>query len=366
MSKVDILYHNLSDSILTNGYTYFTDNRSTIPCIQLSSVNIDIPLTEFPLLTTKKMFTKGIVEELLWFLRGDSSIKPLLDKGVHIWDKDAYGYLQRQVEDEHLSLEQFVFAVQRGNFTGDVGRNYGVNWRKWTNVGSDIGIDDDILTPFDQITNLITNLKKDNPISRRHIITAWNPAEIDQTALPCCHWAWEVIPRPLTYSQRIQYSGKDVEYLETVWKEAFKDSSQTAEEALILLNEELKEVPMYGFILKWHQRSCDTFLGIPFNIASYGLLAYILGSIVDMIPLSIIGDLSNVHFYTRPEGASEDVISHVDLIKQQLANNPNTYEGCQLSFSDNYQKMLTLYKEGTISFDEFQIGRASCRERVWR
>lgn len=353
MSRVTILYHQLAKGILEGGYEYTTDNRPDIPCRQISSATLEIPLHEFPLLTSKKMFTKGIVTELLWFLRRDSHINTLLQQGVEIWNKDTYRFYvechkEYPMDKQLLSYEDWL-EKQRSDktrFSGDAGRIYGQQWRSWKGATHVTG--GWMPRWIDQIEVLLHNLRKSNPLNRRHIVTAWNPAELDQCALPPCHWAFEILPRPLSDSQRIQYAGKDLEYLETLWKEAVVKSNP---EAQAELDNELRHVPKWGFTLKWHQRSVDTFLGLPFNIASYGLLAYIIGSITDMVPMSLIGDLSNVHFYTKPENS--DSRSHIELINEQLKNNPAAFPGPQLVFSDYYMGWLNKYKAGDCSFDDF-------------
>lgn len=225
MSKVDIIYHDLSKAIVDYGYWYKDDSRDK-RCKQISSAAIQIPLDKFPLLTTKKMFTKGIVGELIWFLRGESNIQYLNDNGIHIWDDDANNF-----SDD-----------------GNVGRNYGVQWRDWskTCVSGDSCCSGE--EPLDQIFNLIQNLKK-KPIGRRHIVTAWNPAELGMTALPPCHWAWEVIPRPLFDWEKEKMAELKIIELDLKRSEikSFIDN--------------VDNVPQYGFDLKWHQRSVDTFLG---------------------------------------------------------------------------------------------------------
>lgn len=377
MADIDKQYHKLSEAVINTGYEYFTDNRPDVPCRQVTSANLEINLQkEFPLLTTKKMFTKGIVEELLWFLRGEGTIKPLLARGVNIWNQDAHNFEKRIFPNQvDLGLDEFIEGIKEGVNTGDVGRNYGVQWRHWQGnpelfrlniqpfsmseeeqqkivklledwqTQPFMWVDDTKVTSqlkrVDQIQELITNLCKPNPINRRHIVTAWNPAETNDTALPPCHWAFEILPRPLTYAMRIEASGKDIVWLNSLWQEAFSISQD--EDAKATLEQELAHVPHYGFVLKWHQRSCDLFLGIPFNIASYALLANMIGTMVGMVPLSIIGDLSNVHFY-QP---------HIEVVEEQLRNNPSFYSGCTLAYSDRYISNLEDYKAERITFDEF-------------
>ena len=367
MANVDKIYFQLSRGILENGYAYTTDNRPDIPCIQISSAVIDIPLGEFPLLTTKKMFFRGIAAELIWFLQGQDTTIPLVNQGVEIWNKDAYNYYCKACDKAGLrkiSFEDFMLEMKNpgtvqwdapfGDFTlGDVGRNYGVQWRNWTSLSGDTDENGTrVSTPyrvdFDQITNLINELRKPNPINRRHIITAWNPAEINLTALPPCHWAFEVLPKPLSVRNKMYFASADAEYLETLWSEAYTKNNEEAKEKLM---KEIEGIPDYGFTLKWHQRSVDTFLGLPFNIASYALLAQIIGDLTGMVALSVVGDLSNVHFYTKPENSESK--SHVELINQQLERNPSEYKGARLAFSANYTKNVRLYKEGEISLSQF-------------
>ena len=247
MSKIDIEYHKLCTKILKEGYTY-TDKSRDITCLQISSYNLELDKvhSNFPLLTTKKMFTKGIVGELLWFLRGDNNIKYLVENGINIWNKDAYNwYLKhsdKNSDGHNNTIEDYIDFIKDSdllydeeitlNKKGDVGRSYGVQWRSWNaNYGESMGKYDGEESfefrerDFDQIGNLIQNLIN-KPMSRRHIITAWNPAELDETALPPCHWAFEIIPYPIPENVKTFLPG-------------YK----------------------YLFDLKWHQRSVDTFLG---------------------------------------------------------------------------------------------------------
>lgn len=332
MSQVDKQYHQLANAIIDHGYEYTTQNRPDVKCKQLTSALLQLPLTEFPLITTKEMFTKGIVGELLWFLRGDSNIKYLVDNNIHIWSKDAYQWYKKEYEFSRYpsqnmqNYEDWLQYVKDGkrphnnirfDIAGDVGLNYGVQWRQWNKT-------------TDQIEILINNLQSEYPINRRHIVTAWNPAELDQTALPPCHWAFEILPRPLTISDKIHYSGGDIEYLDALWNSAYIKNDMEAKE---ILTKELAHISDYGFTLKWHQRSVDTFLGLPFNIASYGVLAMIIGRMVKMKPLELIGDLSNVHFYEP----------HIPIVMEQMKNNPNTYSGCGFEITFEGEKKFEQY-----------------------
>ena len=306
MSRIDKAYHNLALGILEMGYEY-TDKSRGQKCKQFSSMNMTFNLEEeFPILTTKKIHTKSIVTELLWFLRGDSNIKYLNENGNTIWNKDAYNWHKKLHPNTLMRQENFgeqVVSLSEGNpkpLLGDVGRNYGAQWRSWMKSTGSMYIGQ-----IDQIANLIQGLK-DNPMSRRHIVTAWNPAELQETALPPCHWAFEIIPRPAYDFEKAVYP--DVEYY---------------------------------FILKWHQRSVDTFLGLPFNITSYAILAKIIEELTGYKAQGIIGDLSNVHIY---EG-------HIDKVRTQLANDPNKYGAPTFKFSDKALKGFKLFREGQIVLD---------------
>jgi thymidylate synthase len=218
----------------------------------------------FPLLTTKKMPFKTIVTELLWFLRGDTNIKFLVDNGCHIWDGDAYkNYLNEHLpEIGTLTLEEFITLIKQNekpafHELGELGPIYGKQWRSWEGLNSNT----------DQISNLINDLKT-NPDSRRLMVNAWNVGELNQMVLPPCHFSFQC------YSHE-------------------------------------KEGKRY-LSLAWNQRSCDIGLGIPFNIASYGLLLEIIAKEVNMVPYELIGNLGDCHIYNN----------HIEIIKEQLNREP--------------------------------------------
>lgn len=333
MSLVDQQYGQLSQAIVDYGYEYTTKNRPETLCKQITSATLQLPLKdEFPLLTTKKMFTKAIVGELIWFLRGDTNIKYLVDNDINIWNKDAYNYYFKKAgKNACLTLEEF--KKSNLSFTGDLGRIYGSQWRRWNGFNNGINTwDEGNHFQTDQISNLIKGLKE-TPMGTKHIVTAWNPAELDHMALPPCHWAFEILPRPLSKADQIHYMiGDDKIYMDGLYQAAYEQGDAVA---MTELDKQLSQFPKYGFTLKWHQRSVDTFLGLPFNIASYGLLAHIIGRMVNMIPLEIIGDLSNVHFYAP----------HLPVVKEQLTRNPNTYKGCQLQFTSEGEQKFQQFDE---------------------
>lgn len=272
MSKIDIVYHNILRKVLNEGHVYEDPNRKGVFRKQIPRYELTYDLNDgFPAITTKKLYWKGVVGELLWFLRGDTDIKYLIDNNIHIWDKDAYNYFLKFFKGTpgEISFDVWKQDVKSSFIPGNCGRIYGVQWRQWARYNGSISTYPDI----DQISNLIERLKK-NPMSTQHIVTAWNPSELDYMALPPCHKGFQIMCYPI------------------------KDT--------------------YGFDLVWEQRSVDVFLGLPFNIASYALLAHIIGVLTGYIPGKIYGDLRNVHIYDNAEKAA--------LI--QLVRDVSKYDRC--------------------------------------
>lgn len=211
----------------------------------------------FPLLTTKKMYLRPIAEELLWFIKGDTNIKYLVDRNVKIWNEWPYEDFKKSEDFNGETLEEFVekikndddFAKKHGN----LGPVYGAQWRNFNNEGTD------------QLMKLIDSLKN-NPLSRRHIISAWNPSQVDEMALPPCHTLMQF------------YVSSDKKYLSC----------------------------------QLYQRSADTFLGVPFNIASYALLTCMLAQVCGYEPKEFIHTIGDAHIYKN----------HFDVVKTQIEREP--------------------------------------------
>jgi thymidylate synthase len=265
----------------------------------------------FPLLTTKKMAWRSIVAELLWFLRGDTNIKYLVDNGCHIWDGDAYKrYHQSFPETEMISKEDFINKIKTDDeFAkqwGELGPIYGKQWRGWpqykvNQVTFPTGQYTAWRNEIDQISNLISELKT-NPDSRRLMVNAWNVGELDQMVLPPCHYGFQVYTRELSLRERFN-----------LWEKIpnrdvmdFPIGQLTEEQYHDILTK--IGVQSRAISLMWNQRSVDTFLGLPFNIASYGLLLNIIAKIVNMVPEDLIGNLGDVHLYSN----------HIEQAKEQL------------------------------------------------
>ncbi len=221
-------YHDLLQHILDNGVA--RGDRTGTGTLSVFGYQMRFNLSEgFPLLTTKKLHLKSIIHELLWFIKGDTNVGYLRENGVTIWDEWADG-------------------------NGDLGPVYGYQWRSWPNPDG---------THTDQLSNLMQGLRN-NPDSRRHIITAWNPSFIDQMALPPCHCLFQFYVAEGRLSCQL------------------------------------------------YQRSCDTFLGVPFNIASYALLTQMIAHVTGLAPGDFVWTGGDVHLYTN----------HIEQAKLQLTREP--------------------------------------------
>ena len=312
MNNLDKQYQSLLQDILDNGVEKNTRNGKVLSVFG-RTIRYKFKDGKFPLLTTKKMAWKTMVTELLWFLRGDTNIKYLVDNDCHIWDGDAYkryftevAYNKKLNNDFPLSKEGFIERIKTDDeFAkkwGELGPIYGKQWREWSNyrrvdsvddVWSDYRKED----PIDQIANLINELKT-NPDSRRLMVSSWNVADLDKMVLPPCHYGFQVYTRELTWEEQVQWVMKntDVEW-----------------ENLYIVEEIAKETtPKRAISLMWNQRSVDTFLGLPFNIASYGLLLEMIADEVQMIPDELIGNLGDTHLY----------LNHIEQAKEQIKREP--------------------------------------------
>tara|TARA_R110000737_G_scaffold16090_1_gene33099 strand:+ start:2793 stop:3791 length:999 start_codon:yes stop_codon:yes gene_type:complete len=297
MNRLDSNYQTLLRDVLDMGT--LKDDRTGTGTTSIFGRQIRHDMSDgFPLLTTKKMAIKTMMTELKWFLKGDTNIKYLVDNGCNIWNGDAYKNYRNKFEPTPYqftpdTMEEFLNKIKTDDeFAkkwGDLGPIYGKQWRGWkTNTVS-----------IDQIQDLISELKT-NPDSRRLMVNAWNVGELDNMTLPPCHYGFQVYTRVLGLDERIDYmnNGK------------ISKSSDYFHEHLDSMG-----IPKRSLSLMWSQRSVDTFLGLPFNIASYGMLLSLLSEEVGMIPGELIGNLGDVHLYSN----------HIEQAKTQLGREPKPH-----------------------------------------
>jgi thymidylate synthase len=309
MNNLDKQYQQLLKDILEYGVE--KKDRTGTGTKSIFGYTIRHNMSEgFPLLTTKKMHWKSIVTELLWFLRGDTNIKYLVDNDCHIWDGDAYkryftevAYNKKLNNDFPLSKEGFIERIKTDDeFAmkwGELGPIYGEQWRKYRNITPHSYLPSVYNeTYIDQIANLINDLKT-NPDSRRLMVSAWNVGELDQMVLPPCHYGFQVYTRELSYSERYQY-----------WFNKNYETGMEYNENMVpdFENTYYDKTPTRALSLMWNQRSVDTFLGLPFNIASYGLLLMMIADEVGMLPDQLIGNLGDTHIY----------LNHIEQAKEQI------------------------------------------------
>jgi thymidylate synthase len=353
MSKnIEHQYLKLLKDILDNGVT--KQDRTGTGTLSVFGRQIRHKMSDgFPLLTTKKMPFRLIATELMWFLRGDTNIKFLVDNDCHIWDGDAY---KNYINNPDYKAENYsdLISSQAGQLVkcptqedfinkiktddefakewGELGPIYGKQWRKWETY-------DNEKPPYldvDQIQNLINDLKT-NPDSRRLMVNAWNVGELHQMVLPPCHYGFQVYTRELSLRERMN-----------LCREKLDDT----DDGEILLPSDIEyrmnnywNIPTRAISLMWNQRSVDTFLGLPFNIASYGLLLEIIAKEVNMVPDELIGSLGDTHLY----------LNHIEQAKEQI--------GRELSLEERKEIYEKEYTDGMkVQNDEWLESKLKTRD----
>jgi thymidylate synthase len=372
MNKLDKQYQQLLQDIIDFGVE--KKDRTGTGTKSIFGYTIRHKMSDgFPLLTTKKMAWKTMVTELLWFLRGDTNIKYLVDNGCHIWDGDAYkNYLKNhkdnligctivlsngvsaEIKSQHnvnrnvlittkgciniegdktikilndtLTQEEFINKIKTDDeFAkkwGELGPTYGKQWRGWDSGYKKLTTIEQFpyvegkYVMIDQIANLINDLKT-NPDSRRLMVNAWNVGELDQMVLPPCHYGFQVYTRELSWGERSDFYYKKY----PVGTDDIKSDEYYDE----------LHIPSRAISLMWNQRSVDTFLGLPFNIASYGLLLEIIAKEVNMVPDELIGNLGDVHLYSN----------HIEQAKEQIGREPYPIPTLKHMKTDEFYKSLS-------------------------
>lgn len=343
-------YLELLQNIIDNGVEKESGRANMPNTIGISHGVIKMDLQDgFPLLTTKKMYWKGIVHELLWFLRGETNIKYLVDNNVNIWNGDAYRWYLKYYDelqpivkamgvpeslnprgdyDQPHSQENFIELIKSGQTDysitsmlsskyklGDLGKVYGYQWRNQNGV--------------DQIKEVLDGLKS-NPYSRYHIIDGWNKADFKDMALPPCHLLYQFIVRPLSLKERIDYHFN-------VLNGEFYLTPDDREEIAYL---DAAGVPKFYLDLNMYQRSCDTLLGVPFNIASMSLLLKLFArasNMLDGVATWIGGD---THLY----------VNHIEIAKEQISRVP--YDLPQLFIKKELQSLEDIL---ALTIEDFEL-----------
>ena len=353
MNNLDKTYTDLLQDILDNGVE--KKDRTTTGTLSVFGRQIRHKMSEgFPLLTTKKMHWKSIVTELLWFLRGDTNIKYLVDNDCHIWDGDCYqAYVKKhkhaiRTEDNRSEIaiqlletqliytqEYFINKIKTDDdfakTWGDLGPIYGKQWRSWgknerielvDNNRGDYEYEKITTTGIDQIANLINELKT-NPDSRRLMVSAWNPADLPHQVLPPCHYGFQVYTRELSISElNILYNKRrgvgEVDTKYTIGTITAKDPN----------------IPRRAISLMYNARSQDFPLGTPFNIASYALLLEILAKMVNMVPDELITNMGDCHIY----------LNQIDGVREQITREPfelpELVMSNQINFNESVDEFL--------------------------
>lgn len=349
-------YLNVLQKILDEGVEKESGRANMPNTIGISKADIGMNLADgFPLLTTKKMYWKGIVHELMWFLRGETNIKYLVDNNVNIWNGDAYRWYLKHCNDNNVevyfdTIEKFIDFIKEiksmyydsmntlhyelettddklyshllelngvGYIVGDLGKVYGKQWRDQNGV--------------DQVKEVLDGLKN-NPYSRYHIIDAWNKADFVDMALPPCHLLYQFIVRPLTLDER-----------RAIWNERIKGimflltwgNGKTESDAL-----DKQNVPKFYLDLNMYQRSVDTPLGCPYNLASMSLLLMLFAKVNNMIAGVATWIGGDTHIY----------LNQIDGVKEQLKREP--YKLPQMVINKDLNSLEDIL---SLTIDDFKL-----------
>jgi len=347
MNTLDKKYTDLLQDILDNGH--IKKDRTGTGTISVFGREIRHKMSEgFPVLTTKRIHFESVKSELLWFLQGRTDLRYLLEHNNYIWVGDAHKAYINHFSNDGLeptkeARDKFIERIKTDDkFAkrfGELGPIYGKQWRSWEGIDKNNFVNTDNIVdpllgnrgvfyktePIDQIANLINELKT-NPDSRRLMVSAWNPSDLEDQVLPPCHYAFQCYTRELTIKEK-------VELLEKKGK------------SIKLVNTEFEKfhIPTRAISLKFNMRSSDCFLGLPFNIASYGLLLEIIAKEVNMVPDELIGSLGDCHLY----------LNHIDQAKEQISRGKK-----ELSIEERFDLMFKDPK-----FDPLEVGIGERNEK---
>lgn len=347
MSYADQQYHTLLQELVDLAdSTPATNNRTDTDAFTLFGRQMRFDLSQgFPLLTTKKVHFNSVLTELLWFLKGDTNIKYLLEHNNHIWTDWRYKEYLEHAQDykgieDPISMKEFEQLILSNPDVaaayGNIGKGYGHQWRNFGQVkpssiysvqdphGFEIGG----VKGFDQISWVINEIKT-NPKSRRLIVTGWNPHEVDKVDLPPCHTLFQFHLSPLLEQERLELLRQKA--IQEKWQT--DETDRTKEEWLGLCDD--YGIPRNKLSCQLYQRSADVFLGVPFNIASYALLTQMIAQVCGLGLGEFIWTGGNVHLYEN----------HITQAKDQLVRNPTWHECPKLTIDTEGKTIFDITEE---------------------
>jgi thymidylate synthase len=325
MNNLDKQYIDICKDILQNG-----DKRMTRSGEVLSVFGRTIRHNlkdGFPLLTTKKVFYKGMIHELLWFISGSTNIKYLVDNNVNIWNQDAYRFFKEQMFIEFgddlipCSMEEFIERVKKENKTGidgykfgDLGPVYGKSWRRFGTSGKD------------QLAQVIAVLKT-NPTDReRLLMISYDPDVVNECALPPCHVACQFWTRELSTVERMDIFDERDDTMNVLSDLKVRSIGETLD---------YQKVPKRELSCMFQMRSVDWMLGAPFNVSSYAILTHMIAQVCNMTVGEIIGNFADTHIYTNQiEGVREQITRKPFDTLPTLKLNPNIKDIDDFKFED--------------------------------
>lgn len=296
MSKIDEKYQDLVRKVYHTGFEYEDPNRKGVIRKQIPYYTFEHSFADgFPIIGLKQSYPKMAFNEMKAFMMGKTNLKDLEDLGVTFWRKDAYNYFKQGGRGYEVDMDKFLDGVSKGycddspHFEwGDLGKIYSHQIRNWNDN-------------IDQLNKVLERLKK-NPMSTKNIVTMWNPSDLNSCALSPCHTRFSFIVTKLDESS-------------------------------------------YGLTVQWNQDSVDTFLGFPINVQFYAFTCYVFAKYLGMIPLGIVGNLTNVHLYDNSFWA----------VEQLLRRNPHETEKVRVStqFGLYYKGLDSFLKQ--LSFSDFEF-----------
>lgn len=304
-------YKDLVEKVYKEGFEYEDPNRKGVIRKQIPYYTLEHSFDNgFPAIGIKQTYPKLAFNEMKVFMQGKYNLKDLENMGVSFWRKDAYNYYVRHggnLKFEHF-LDQVLGTDKYGkNFgqtknIGSLGKVYPYQIRNWNGE-------------IDQLSRVLERLKE-NPMSTKNIITMWNPSDEKSQALTPCHTRFSLVVRPLDVYERQWFIENDESNYEFYYENVRQSEKESYFDGL--------NIPRYGLTVQWNQDSVDSFLGLPTNILYYSNLCYALAHYMNMKPLGILGNLTNVHLYDNSFSAVKEMLSRDTSELKPITFNSNS------------------------------------------